>query len=272
MDKEKIKKYTVIAVLVVGAVYFSHLMNKSSENQVAERLKAIVAERQKAISDSIRVDSILFANKKDAKVYFDSLQATKEVRWRDSLIKFYPNTEELANAEAFVKDEKARYAKEQKAKAKKMRKKYDKYEKTTWYYNSTFKHYNKSNNVSLYIGRKEKHVWLRLRASYYGSDWIFFDSAKFSYGEEIATLLFSRSDVERDNSGGYVWEWIDIAAGDTDVLRAIAESPDASIRFAGKYVHEHKLTKREKSAMLQVLDGYEALEYLIKNEEDLENL
>lgn len=264
MDKEKIKKYAAIAVLVVGAVYFSHLMNKSSENQEAER--------QKAISDSIRVDSILFANKKDAKVYLDSLKATKDSTWRDSLMKFYPNTEELANAEAFVKDEKARYAKEQKAKVKEMLSEYDKYETVTWYYNSIFKHYNNSNNVSLYVGCKDKQVWLCFRASYYGSDWIFFDSAKFSYGEETATLFFSHSDVERDNSGGYVWEWINIAAGDKDVLRAIAESPDASIRFAGKYVHEHKLTKREKSAMLQVLDGYEALEYLIQNEEDLENL
>lgn len=80
MDKEKIKKYAAVAVLVVGAIYFSHLMNKSSENQEAER--------QKAISDSIRVDSILFANKKDAKVYLDSLKATKDSTWRDSLMKF----------------------------------------------------------------------------------------------------------------------------------------------------------------------------------------
>lgn len=222
-------------------------------------------EEEQMRLDSLRADSIMFANKKEASVYLDSLITTKDTTWRDSLVKFYPKGEELKKAEAFIAEEKERMIKAHKANVWKLRPEYDKVEQITWYTNSLFTHDNNSNHVSLYIARKESLVALRIKASYYGDDWIFFDSAKFAYGGETAMLTYKYSEYERDNRGGYVWEWVDTNINDTKTLRDIAESDDALIRFSGKYTHDHTLTSKEKKAMLEVLDGYESLCYLLRH-------
>lgn len=63
----------------------------------------------------------------------------------------------------------------------KLKKKYDDINHTTWFYNPYFTHYTNTNHTSIYMGKSESSLWLRLKMSYEGDDWIFFDTAYLSY-------------------------------------------------------------------------------------------
>lgn len=230
-------------------------------------------EEEKLLADSLRNDSIAQANKKPASVYLDSLRSTKKRMWRDSLERFYPNSSELSKADSIDKANKANYIKEQRTNISKLKRQYDEVEKTTWYYNSKFTHNNNSNHVSFYFGLKENNVWLRLRMSYYGADWIFFNNVLLSYSGENKEVVFMKNEKETDNSGGYVWEWIDIS-GDKyeNILKRMAEKQEGLVRFSGKYSHDHKLTKTEMDAIIEVLDAYRGLKRLIEAGENIDDL
>ena len=230
-------------------------------------------ESDKQMADSLRLDSIAQANKKPASVYLDSLLSNKNKKWRDSLERFYPNSPELAKADSIDKANLADYMEKQRQNVSKLKCQYDEVERISWYYNSKFTHNNNSNHVSFYVGLKENNVWLRLKMSYYGDEWIFFDNALLSYSGENKEVVFMRNEKETDNSGGYVWEWIDIS-GDKyeNILKRMAEKQEGLVRFSGKYSHDHKLTKTEMDAIIEVLDAYRGLKRLIEAGENIDDL
>ena len=56
---------------------------------------------------------------------------------------------------------------------------------------------------------------LRLKMSYSGDDWIFFKNAYLSYNGNTREISFNEyQEKESDNSGGEVWEWIDVSIDD----------------------------------------------------------
>ena len=66
---------------------------------------------------------------------------------------------------------------------------------------------------------------------------------------------------ETDNSGGNVWEWIDVSVdkGLENFLREFAKSKNAKMRFSGKYTKTRTLTYNERRGIIDVLNGYDAL-------------
>jgi len=132
----------------------------------------------------------------------------------------------------------------------------------TWYYNPYFTHYTNTNLTSIYMGDNGSSQWLRLMMSYKGDDWIFFEHAYLSYDGNTMEIIFNEyNDKETENSGGGVWEWIQVpVTSDIETfLREFAKSDDAKMRLSGKYSKTRNLTYNERQGILDVLNGYDAL-------------
>ena len=167
-------------------------------------------------------------------------------------------------AEKKVREEKLKIEREKQVKLKalkKLKKKYDDVSGTTWYKQPYFIHYTNTNLTSIYMGDNGSSRWLRLKMSYEGDDWIFFEKAYLSYDGNTKEIIFNKyDDKETENDGG-VWEWIDLSIT-KDVesfLRKFATSKNAKMRLSGKYTKTRTLTWNERQGILDVLNGYDAL-------------
>ena len=150
---------------------------------------------------------------------------------------------------------------------KKLVKNYDDVYGITWYKQPYFTHYTNTNLTSIYIGDNGSSQWLRLRMSYQGDDWIFFERAYLSYDGNTEEINFDEyQDKKTDNSGSGVWEWIDVAVTkDVETfLRGFAKSNNAKMRLSGKYTRTRNLTWNERQGMMDVLNGYDVLKQGIK--------
>jgi len=193
----------------------------------------------------------------------------------------HPETEEFKEAKSLhdkvldIEEEKRKEeeriaAKEKAEKLKalnKLRKKYDDVSGITWYKQPYFTHYTNTNLTSIYMGDNGSSRWLRLMMSYKGDDWIFFERAYLSYDGNTKEIVFDKyDDKETENSGGGVWEWIDLTiTKDVEMfLREFAKSKDAKMRLTGKYTKTRNLTYNERQGILDVLNGYDALDQGIK--------
>lgn len=138
---------------------------------------------------------------------------------------------------------------------------------------------DKMEGVSFYLNRKPiraasrletylsipdgSRVYLRISPTYFGDNWVFFDSIKVMADEEVVYQRdMSRKDVTRDNRDGYVWEVGDYLGSEIDIsaLRVIAASKVATIRFSGsERRHDHNMTKQEIKNIQRVLAAYDEL-------------
>lgn len=139
----------------------------------------------------------------------------------------------------------------------------DKISGVTWYSCGQYKHNANTNLISVYIGRGEYSVWLRLKMSYTGSDWIFFDSAYLSYSGYTQKVEFNEYEDKKTEIGNArVWEWIDIKVEDEDLLKALRNIPrvqDAQMRLSGKYSKTRTITKKECDGIRDVIQAYDKL-------------
>ena len=149
----------------------------------------------------------------------------------------------------------------------KLRKSHDDVSGVTWYKQPYFTHYTNTNLTSIYIGDNGSNRWLRLMMSYKGDDWIFFERAYLSYDGKTKEIPFNEyDDKETENGSGGVWEWIQVSVT-SDIesfLREFAKSKNAKMRLTGKYTKTRNLTYNERQGILDVLNGYDALEKGIK--------
>ena len=105
--------------------------------------------------------------------------------------------------------------------------------------------------------------------NYYARSWIFFDTVIISADGHNTTKTFARADIYRDNSGGRVWEVVDISMGDSrtgipnsdrTLLERIINSEETVIRFQGRdYIHDHTVTQSEKNGLREVLTAHDFL-------------
>jgi len=158
-------------------------------------------------------------------------------------------------------------AKQEKLKAlKKLKKKHDDVSGITWYKQPYFVHYTNTNLTSIYMGDNGSTRWLRLMMSYQGEDWIFFKRAYLSYDGNTKEIIFDEyDDKETENDGG-VWEWIDLTVTkDVEAfLREFTKSKNAKMRLSGKYTKTRTLTWKERQGIIDVLNGYDALNEGVK--------
>ena len=185
------------------------------------------------------------------------------------LQKYHPESKELQKVSSYRKQIDAQIRKEKEAEKRKrlqavnrLIKKKDEMSSFIWYFNPYFTHYENTNRVSIYISKISDLMWLRMKMSYTGDDWIFFENAYLSYDGNTKGISFDKyKEKESDNSGGEVWEWIDIAVEDDllEFLRAMVNGKSVKMRLSGKYSKTRDLSVNEIKAIKDVLLAYDVL-------------
>jgi hypothetical protein len=232
-----------------------------------EKLEALLDECQNGAKRLHSKMKIYFekANYDSCKIIF----AEMEKRHPDSNL--FPEVKKLYQeafrAQKLLEEEKQR----QKEKDKRIKlqalnklvKNYDDVSDVTWYHQPYFTHYNNKNLVSIYIGKMGNYLFLRLKMSYKGEDWIFFENAFLSYDGETKQIYFDKYTDKKTEigNGGSVWEWIDVQLSEDSIqyLRKFCESRNAKMRLSGKYTETRNLTWEERQGIKDVLDGYDTL-------------
>ena len=113
-----------------------------------------------------------------------------------------------------------------------------------------------------YMGVSGNQVWLRLVCNYNSWDWIFFEKITYAVDSERYYDYFNYFDVVRDNSGGEIWEYVDmeVGASEIEMLWAIANSNKTVIRFEGDdYYDDYTVTSKQKQSIRDMLIVYELL-------------
>lgn len=218
------------------------------EEENFENVKTIHSDFQNRHPESIEF--------KEAKLIYDQVIEIEEKRKKEA----------ERTAEEKRKEADRVVAKENAEKLKalnKLRKNYDDVSGITWYKQPYFTHYTNTNRTSIYMGDNGSNRWIRLQMTYQGDDWIFFERAYLSYDGNTKEIIFDKyDDKETDNGNGGVWEWIDLTVTKDveNFLREFAKSKNAKMRFTGKYTKTRNLTYNERKGILDVLNGYDALE------------
>jgi hypothetical protein len=197
------------------------------------------------------------------------------------LLEKHPDTKQasdakqlLSTADAGIKEqeiaaqnallEKEKVEKERLANAtQKMRTKFDDVRGITWYYDKSTTKYNSENSFHLYIGRDQTgKTWLRFRISYTDEDWLFMESFIVKVDEASYSLYADRSEIERDNGYGDIWEWYDtnVTSQIYSIVNEVINGKSVKLRHNGsQYYKDRIITEKEKQALRNVLDAYEAL-------------
>ena len=247
-----------------GAEKLHAKMKIAFENEDIASCKAIYADMSERHPESALFDEVEkiylaavdMAAKKEEERLIEAEKARAEQQKK----------EEQQQAERLKRDEEQRI-KAEKARAERLRS-LEKLKKTvddvsgmTWYKQAYFVHYTNRNLVSIYIGQKRRSVWLRLRMSYEGEDWIFFEEAYLSYDGNTREISFDRYDDKKTDSDTRTWEWIDVLVSEdlAAYLARFAHSENAKVRFKGKYTRTRTLSRQERQGILDVLIGYSVL-------------
>lgn len=167
-------------------------------------------------------------------------------------------TAEIDSAQAIRRTSLASKAEQLK---KKMRKEVDDMRGITFYYDPASAKFDNRNDFGCYLGQGKEGIWLRFRAQYYGNDWLFVQKLMVKADTSVFEL-FPTAEIRKGNGAGDIWEVWDeqTNASNMEVLKAVAESKDAKVRFVGREYHdERKITPAQKQAIRNVFELYEAM-------------
>lgn len=150
------------------------------------------------------------------------------------------------------------------AKLEKLKMKADEVTGITWYRDKSSTEYVNENSFQLYFGKQEDTVpSLRLRIQYAGNNWLFINKYTIKTDDETFSIYTSFKEINRDNDVRGIWEWLDIpvspATEDYRMIEAMIASEKTIIRSEGdQYYDDRTLTKKEKTALKNVLEAYKA--------------
>ena len=121
-----------------------------------------------------------------------------------------------------------------------------------------------ASGLEAYISLPDRSLPIfRVRPTYYGDNWVFYDTLKVMADDEIVyERTFKHGEVQHDNSSGSVWETADYVAREPDLvaLKKIANAKSATIRFSGRERRDdHELTAKERKRLQEVIATYEQL-------------
>ncbi len=144
-------------------------------------------------------------------------------------------------------------------------KEYDQVQDMTFYLPSAMPDYIDTRcYVIPYIGMAKGSTWIVIRWNYTGEDWVFYDKVTIVAGTHRYSCNFDYWEINRDNSGGVVWETYDqLNVGTTDMkmLEAMTTSEEVIVRFEGKHnVYDLTLSQSDKEAIRNVLTVYDYLD------------
>lgn len=241
-------------ILMLAACFFIACGQKSSFPKNPSE-NEIMAELRQAVSNSDTAIVIRFIN--DLSIYHyasDSFIVAKSIK------------EDFFNPIKLTQEQKDSVNYAATTALSKLKKKYDEYTQINWYYNSFFEHNNSSNNISLYIGQKKGESWLRCKISYSGSDLIFFEKIYLNYPG--STKEFSVNSWDKKTNTHYygVYEVVDLDVDEAflSFLRYYAKDEKSKIKLVGDYYKERIITQKEKKALQQVIEGFDAIKHIYK--------
>lgn len=144
-----------------------------------------------------------------------------------------------------------------------MRKTTDEVTGTTYYTDKTTTEYVDKNSFHALISQNKENVpTLFFRIQYAGDDWVFIDRYTFKIDDDSFEIKAPLGEVKRDNGYGGVWEYYTayVTKENLDLIKKIISSEKTIIRHQGdQFMHDRTVTDKEKKALQNVLDAYEAL-------------
>ena len=125
-------------------------------------------------------------------------------------------------------------------------------------------HVNSRSEIYCYIVKPgEGKPYLRIKTQYVANDWLFVREISIKADDKKFVWDMSRfNDVERDNSGGKIWEWQDKTATEKEIenLKLIAKALEVTIRYKGsQYRKDREMGDNEKARLGEVLRAYQVL-------------
>lgn len=267
----RITLITIATALILGScgVPQEDFDKLQSENK---ELKQQLEECQFGAGKLLSQATAFFENKEfekcknEVNVLLEKHSGSSEAKTGKELIeKANIEIEKLAEAKKKEKAVRERKEKQRLANAtKKMRKKYDDMNGTTWYRDRTSPQYTNYNGFFAYIGDDEtSKPWLRLRIQYAADDWLFIEKYIIKVDGKTYTITEEKyGEIETDNGSGGIWEWLDrtVDSDEYEIIKAVANGKNVKIRFVGKQYHKDKtITSKQKLALRNVIDAYEAL-------------
>jgi Skp family chaperone for outer membrane proteins len=123
---------------------------------------------------------------------------------------------------------------------------------------------NTRSDLQLYIVTAKGAVpTLRLVVTYVAEDWLFVQ--KYFIKTDTASYTIdpgSSFRIERDNSGGKIWEWYDAVVTDAQLpmLQELSKAKGATLRYEGRqYYKDRTVSASELGRLREVLLAYRAL-------------
>jgi hypothetical protein len=164
--------------------------------------------------------------------------------------------EERARREREAAEHRARAGRERALAA--ARSTYDDIRGITWYrHRSSPEYVNTRSDIHLYVGKTDAgFVIPRLRILYKADNWLFIRSYLIKADDQTFVIAPDAFEVERDHGYSGIWEWYDTpaTARELEILRTVAESRRAVIRYQGQQYHRDRtITDREKQAIREML-------------------
>lgn len=255
-------------------VLFTTLLLTSCSSKLEQEINNLKLENEslKAEIEDIKFGaSILFEK---GKTLFENDNLEEASSTFEILASKHPEAKETTEAKTYlseiskaIKEKEEKEEKEKKERlsnaTKKLRSKYDDMREITWLHDKSTTSYTDVNSIYLYMATKENSSpALRFRIQYAGDDWLFIENYIIKTDNNTHTISTSYGDIEKDNGYGGVWEWYDIAMNQSTytIVQDMINSKNVKIRHNGKQYHKDRnLTNKEKEAMKNVLDAYEAL-------------
>lgn len=251
----------------VGESKYNKLLKENEE------LRAKIELAEKELDDYWKNPSRLLYEANDA---FNSSNREELDSLVNILIRYHPQRDERKDAELLlsqydaakqaeleaIEKEKEEERKQRLVSLNKLKKEQDDILSNTIYKNPYFTHYNNRNLISIYIVHNVLGVKIRLKMSYSGDDWIFFERAYLSYEDGTTDVPFDEyRDKKSDNDGEEVWEWINVELKDhtASFLRKMVNGKTPKMRLSGKYSRTRNLSVNEIKGIKDVFAGYDAL-------------
>ncbi|MHB1081984.1 MAG: zinc ribbon domain-containing protein [Prosthecobacter sp.] len=139
----------------------------------------------------------------------------------------------------------------------------DEVEGITWYKHKESPKSDASKAIFAYIGKKEGSLWLRMKITYTADDWLFIKNFTFNIDGTSYSLPISYfRDRKSDNSGGKIWEWVDLMvdAESFALLNKVSRSSRTILRYEGQqYYSDRVVSSSEKLIIQQILTAFSAL-------------
>lgn len=273
------RKLLLISICTI--LFFSCSNTKELESKITELEQAldecqngadkVFGKLQNAFESENHKEVIsLYATLLDKHPGSSESKSAKDIVIRSEEIIERTELEEIEKRKKSELEEKERLEKERKEKLaslNKLKKSFDDVSGVTWYKQPYFIHYTNHSKVSIYMGQRGSDTpWINLMMSYAADDWIFFTNAYLSYDGETREIAFDKyDDKETDNDSGGISEWIvrkSISPAMIGYLEEFAKSPNAKVRFTGKYTKTRVLSANERKGITDVINGYKALNRL----------